>query len=168
MEVTEAIRARRSIRKYKSGAEIPQQDINLILEAAMLAPSAGNSRPWEFVVVKSKEKRQEIMKVHPYTRMLLDASLAVVVCGRPDLQAGNLEGFWPQDCGAAIQNLLLQSTALGYGTVWCGVYPIQERVEGICNVLGVTSVPLAVVAIGVPDEQPSARGFYDFERVKYL
>lgn len=53
MEVTEPLRARRSIRKYKSGAEIPQQDIDLILEAAMIASSAEDSRPWEFVVIKS-------------------------------------------------------------------------------------------------------------------
>lgn len=168
MQVTEAIRARRSIRKYKKDAEIPQQDIDLMLEAAMMAPSAGNSRPWEFVVVRSKEKHQEIMEVHPYTKMLADASLAIAVCGRPDLQAGFVEGFWPQDCGAAIQNILLQATALGYGTVWCGVYPIRERVDDLSRILDVTSVPLAVVAVGISDEQPNARGFYDKERVKYI
>jgi len=168
MEVTEAIRARRSIRKYKSDAEIPQQDIDLMLEAAMMAPSAGNSRPWEFVVVKSKEKRQAIMEVHPYAKMLPEASLAIAVCGRPDLQPGILEGFWPQDCGASVQNILLQATALGYGTVWCGVYPVQERIDGVSKILDITSVPLAVVAIGISDEQPTARGFYDAELVKYI
>lgn len=168
MEVTEAIRARRSIRRYKSNAEIPQQDIDLILEAAMMAPSAFNRRPWEFVVVKSKEKRQEIAAIHQYAKMLPDASLAIIVCGRPDLQPGMLEGFWPQSGGAAIQNILLQAYALGYGSVWCGVYPNQQRVDGISRILGITSVPLAVVAVGIADEQPKARGFYDSERVRYI
>lgn len=168
MEVTKAIRARRSIRKYKCDIEIPQKDIDLMLEAAMMAPSAFNSRPWEFVVVKSKEKRKEIMAVHPYAKMLLDASLVITVCGRPDLQPGIPEGFWSQACSAAIQNILLQATDLGYGTVWCGVYPNKERTDGISQVLGITSVPLAVVAVGIADEQPNARGFYDLERVKYV
>lgn len=168
MDVTEAIRARRSIRKYKSDFEIPQSDIDLMLEAAMMAPSAGNSRPWEFVVIKSKEKREAITEIHQYAKMLPDASLAIAVCGRPDLQPGILDGFWPQDCGAAVQNLLLQATALGYGTVWCGVYPVQDRVDGVSRILGITSVPVAVIAIGKSDEQPKAHGFYDSERVKYV
>lgn len=169
MNVTEAIRQRRSIRKFKHGAMIPQQDIDMMLEAAMMAPSAANSRPWEFVVVKNKDVFQEIMEVHPYTGMLADASLAIVVCGRPDLQtAPLLSGYWPQDCGAATENLLLQAAELGYGSVWCGAYPNQERVDGLRRVLDVTSVPVAVVAIGIPDEQPAARGFYDRERVKYI
>lgn len=167
-DVTTVIRARRSIRSYKSGMEIPQQDIDLMLEAAMMAPSAGNRRPWEFVVVKSMEKREEIMQAHEYSHMLREASLGIVVCALPETQTGNLEGFWPQDCGAAIENLLLQAAALGYGTVWCGVYPIQKRVEALRRILDVASVPMAVIAVGVPDEQPKARGFYDREKVKYL
>ena len=51
MNVTEAIRNRRSIRKFQQGVQIPQEDLDLILEAAMMAPSARNTRPWEFVVV---------------------------------------------------------------------------------------------------------------------
>ena len=107
MNTSEAIRARRSIRKYQKGAIIPKEHIEQMLEAAMMAPSACNRRPWEFVVVKKPEVLEQIMEIHPYTQMLKTASLAVVVCGRPDLQEGICDGFWPQDCGAAIENLLL-------------------------------------------------------------
>ena len=55
MNVTEAIRNRRSIRKFQQGVQIPQEDLDLILEAAMMAPSARNTRPWEFVVVENRE-----------------------------------------------------------------------------------------------------------------
>ena len=97
MNVTEAIRKRRSIRKYKEGVKIPQKDIETILEAAMMAPSARNTRPWEFVVVESPAVKQQLMEAHPYCGMLATASLAVVVCGRPDQQEGWESQFWPQE-----------------------------------------------------------------------
>ena len=165
MNGTELIRARRSIRKYKAGEKIPREDIQTILEAAMMAPSANNSRPWEFVVVESREILNQLMTVHQHTAMLATASAAIVVCGRPDLQPG--KSFWPQDCGAAIENLLLQAADLGYGTCWCGCYPVQERAEGVQAILQVTSIPVAIVALGVPDESPAPRGYFDPQRVIY-
>lgn len=167
MNVTEAIRKRRSIRKYQEGVDIPQEDLDQILEAAMMAPSARNTRPWEFVVVENREVLNKFPDIQPYTRMTHTASLAIVVCGRPDLQQdGNI--FWPQDCGAAIENMLLQALELGYGTCWCGLYPAEERVRGFQALLDVESIPMAAVAVGVPAEEPQARGFYDKSRVKYI
>ena len=168
MSALETIRSRRSIRKYKKGAVIPKEDIRQILEAAMMAPSACNTRPWEFVVVENQETIKEIMAAHPYTSMLNTASLAIVLCARPDLQTGKAEGFWPEDCGAAAQKILLAAAGLGYGTCWCGVYPSTERVEALKKILDVSSTPFAVIALGVPDEAPAARGFYDESRVKWL
>ena len=139
MNTSEAIRARRSIRKYQKGAIIPKEHIEQMLEAAMMAPSACNRRPWEFVVVQ-----------------------------KPEVQEGVCDGFWPQDCGAAIENLLLQAGELGYGTCWCGCYPAMKRAEGLQKVLDVTSIPLAVVAVGKADEAPDARGFYDPSRVMWI
>lgn len=168
MNTTEVIRSRRSIRKYVEGVDISKEEIEIMLEAAMMAPSAVNSRPWEFVVVKNREVLGQIMEAQPYTKMLTTASLAIVVCGRPDLQEGRCNAFWPQDCGAAIENLLLQATELGYGTCWCGIYPVEERVKMLREILDVTSTPLAVVAVGRPAEEPTARGYFDAERVKYI
>ncbi len=167
MNTSEAIRSRRSIRKYVEGAIIPQEHYEQILEAAMMAPSACNRRPWEFVVVENREKLEQLMQHQPYTKMLKTASAAIVVCGRPDLQKGICEGFWPEDCGAAIQNLLLQAWELGYGTCWCGLYPAQKP-EVYQEILDVSSMPMAIVAIGVPDEAPAARGFFEADKVKYL
>lgn len=168
MNTAETIRARRSIRKYKKGADVPKEHVRLMLEAAMTAPSACNTRPWEFVVVETDTVKERIMAIHSHTQMLKTASLAIVVCGRPDLQESICPGFWPQDCGAAIQNLLLQAKELGYGTCWCGCYPIMERTAQLKELLDVTSLPLAVIAIGEPDEDPAARGFYEEAKVKYL
>ena len=169
MDVTQAIRSRRSIRKYKSGVKIPQKDLDLILEAAMMAPSARNTRPWEFFVLEKEEIRKSIVDIAPYSSPILSSSLAILVCGRPDLQPGGPERwFFPQDCGAAIENLLLQAHALGYGTVWCGLYPVKEWVEGVQKLLQIESVPMAVIAVGAPDESPDARGYYDQTCVHYL
>ena len=78
MNVTEAIRKRRSVRKYQEGANIPQEDLDQILEAAMMAPSARNTRPWEFVVVENREVLNKFPDIQPYTRMMHTASLAIV------------------------------------------------------------------------------------------
>ena len=160
MNVTEAIRKRRSVRKYQEGANIPQEDLDQILEAAMMAPSARNTRPWEFVVVENREVLNKFPDIQPYTRMMHTASLAIVVCGRPDRQQGRCAEFWPQDCGAAIENLLLQAVELGYGGCWCGCWPVENRALALKELLGTQGMPLAVVALGVPDEAPAARGFY--------
>lgn len=168
MNGSELIRERRSIRKYEEGFLIPREDIEKMLEAAMMAPSARNTRPWEFFVTESDTVKQQLMKAQPYTQMLKTASLAIVVCGRPDLQEGHCDGFWPQDCGASIENILLQAKELGYGSCWCGCYPVMERVTAIQEILHTTSIPVAVVAVGKADETPEARGYFDPSRVTYL
>lgn len=168
MNVTEAIRKRRSIRKYKKGIVIPQEHMDLMLEAAMMAPSAGNTRPWEFLVIENRGIMMKITEINPYSRMLRNASAAIVICAKPEVQSGICSGFWPQDCGAAAENLLLQAAELGYGTCWCGMYPIQHRVQKMQELLNVNSIPYAVIAVGVADQQPEARGYFDPSRVKYI
>ena len=170
MDVREAIRNRRSIRKYQVGAKVPREDIEKMLEAAMMAPSACNTRPWEFVVVLNEEKIRKIIEFSPYTGMMKTASAAIIVCGLPQYlgpQEKKLE-YWPQDCGAAIENLLLEAEALGYGTCWCGFYPDMPRVKQLQDEFDIQSVPLAVVALGVADEKPAARGYYDAKKVRFV
>ena len=166
MDCSEAIRARRSVRKYKKGALIPAEHIRMMLEAAMMAPSAVNSRPWEFYVVQNDEVKQKLMAAHPSCKMLQTASAAIVVCGLPALQPRH--NFWQQDCAAATENILLQATALGYGSCWCGCYPSEPRTADVKAVLGCEGIPVALIAIGLPDETPERRGFYDEKRVKFL
>jgi Nitroreductase len=167
-DITSVIRSRRSIRKFKPGVEIPKEHIHLMLEAAMMPPSACNSRPWEFVVVETPAIREKIANAHPYAKMLHNASLAIVVCALNDAQEGIATGFWPQDCGASVENLLLQAVGLGYGTCWCGLYPNEKIIQPMKDILGVQSMPVALVVIGEADEEPKARGFYDETKVKYL
>ena len=168
MDCTQTIRARRSIRKFKPGVPVPRADVEAMLEAAMMAPSACNMRPWEFFVVENPGLKERLKNAHPYAAMLGDAALAIVVCARPEDQAGVCEGYWPLDCGAAVENLLLQAAALGYGTCWCGCWPLEDRAAAVRDVLGVKSVPVARISVGVPDEDPPARGFYQADKVTWL
>jgi len=155
MEAIEAIMTRRSIRKFKEGG-ISEESIRLLLEAAMSAPSAGNEQPWRFVVIDDRRILDAIPRIHPYTTMLKDAPLAILVCGDTSLE--KYRGFWVQDCSAAVQNLLLAAHAIGLGAVWTGFHPMEDRVEGMRNLLGLPDhvIPLALVPLGHPD-QPSGR-----------
>ena len=166
MQCYEAIRARRSVRKYKKGAQIPADDVKKMLEAAMMAPSAVNSRPWEFYVTDKREMLDKLMQAHPASKMLETASLAIVVCGRPDLQPKH--NFWQQDCGAAIENLLLAALELGYGTCWCGLYPSGDRYKLMQELIDTDAIPMAVIAVGEADEKPERRGFYDETKVRFI
>ena len=101
---------RRSIRKYTNEV-VPEDLIEQILRAGMSAPSAGNEQPWHFIVISDRNVMGEIQKVHPYSHMLKEASHAIVVCGDMSLQ--KYDGYWVQDCSAAMQNMLLMSQELG-------------------------------------------------------
>ena len=168
MTVIEAIRNRRSIRKFKQGAKVTDEQIKLLLEAAMLAPSACNTQPWEFIVVKDRAKLEQIRKVHPYTGMLETASFAIVILALPETQKQPImAGYYPQDCGAATENILLAAVELGLGACWCGVYPKEERIKEIREVLGTEKLPFNVIAVGVPDEDPDPRSKYDESKVTF-
>jgi nitroreductase len=145
---------RRSIRSYRADA-VTEEQIERILRAAMAAPSAGNQQPWEFIVVTDRNLLDKITKVHPYSKMLLEAPAAIIVCGNTSREKH--AGFWVQDCSAAVENMLLEATHWGLGSVWLGVHPRQDRVDGLKKLFNLPEsvIPLAVVALGYAKEQPT-------------
>ena len=169
MELEKVIYGRRSIRKYVKDVVIPEEDIKKILTSAMVAPSACNTRPWEFIVVENQEVKQKLVEAHPHARMILDASICILVVARDDLQKGVCSGYYPQDCGAATENILLTSYDLGYGSCWCGVYPNEDRVNKIKDILNIeVGIPFNIIAIGKADETPMMKGKYEEHKVKYI
>jgi len=168
MTINDAIRARRSIRKYVPDATVSDEQVKSMLEAAMMAANGGNRRPWEFIVVKDRAKLDRIRDVHQYTQMLETASLAIVLCAPKELEENFGSGILPQDFGAATENILLQAVGLGLGTCWCGVYPREDHIKNIREALDIESLPFCVIAVGVPDEEPDARGFYEEAKVQYM
>ena len=119
-------------------------------------------------MVESPAVKDRLREVHPFAGMLQTAALAIVVCALPEAQKKMCPGFFPLDCGAAVENLLLQAAELGYGTCWCGCWPNEEQAEAVREVLGAKSLPVGLVAVGVPDEAPPARGFYEPAKVTFL
>jgi len=105
------------------------------------------------------------MKAQPYTNMLTNASIAVIVCADPELQT--CRGFWVQDSSAATENLLLAAHALGYGATWCGVYPNDDTVWKIREIFDIPKqiYPLCVIAVSVPAEEKPPANRYKEERV---
>ena len=166
--MNELIEKRRSIRKFKPAKPVTKEQLKELMYAAMMAPSACNTRPWEFIAITNREIMDEIMNFHPYTKMLKTASAAIVVVALP--QTGLPEGFYPQDCGAAVQNILLEAVSMGLGTCWCGIYPKKEMVESLQKLLDIskTKVPFCVIAVGIPDESPKARGFFEESKITYM
>ncbi len=159
--------SRRSVRRYLD-KPVEDEKIKKILRAAMYAPSAGNEQPWHFVIVKDKKKLHEITSFHPYTQMLKEAPLGIVVCG----DTSNLKhdgDFWIQDMSASIQNMLLQAEALGIGTCWCGLYPKEQFIERISKLVNLPQhiIPVAIVAVGYPAEKREVGERYKPERVHY-
>ena len=162
MDALEVIFTRRSIRKY-TGEPVKEEELKTILEAGMNAPSANNRQPWQFIVVDDRAKLNAIMEVHPYSGMLAEAPMAIIVCGDTTVSAS----YWQQDCAAATENILLAARALELGTVWMGVYPNAERVAGISALFGLpdTIKPLNIIAVGHPAEQKGRVDRYDESRI---
>jgi len=159
---------RRSIRKFQADKPVTREQLKTLLSAAMLAPSACNSRPWEFIAVTKRELLDEIARVHPYAKMCETATAAIIVVAIP--QTGISEGYFPQDCGAVTENILLQAVSMGLGTCWCGVYPGKERIADFRKLFNVKEpkIPFNVIAIGTPDESPQQRGFFEESKVTFI
>ena len=149
MELLEVIKTRRSIRQFQDRL-VPEDHVNRIIEAAMMAPSAGNQQPWHFVVITDRSKLDAIPSFHPHSKMVLQAPVAILICGDP---AGKpWPDFWVQDCSAAAQNALLAARDLGLGTVWAGIYPVPDRMAGFRSLLAIPEhiYPFALIPIGWP------------------
>ncbi len=165
MDAYEAIMTRRSIRAY-TAQPVGEDLIKELLAAAMSAPSASNRQPWYFVVITERRQLDALTTILPYGQMLKQAPLAIVVCG--DRERQPMDGYWAQDCSAATENLLLAAHARGLGAVWLGVYPREERIQGISRMLGLPEqvTPMAVLSIGYPAEHKGPEDRYDESRIR--
>src|SRR5512137_1279521 len=103
----EEIFKRRSVRKF-TDQSIKDDLIKKIISAGMAAPSAGNEQPWQFIVIRNKQTLKKVSDCSPFAKVAGNAPVAIVVCG--DLSLEKYEGYWVQDCSAAVQNMLLEIT----------------------------------------------------------
>lgn len=154
----EFIFGRRSIRVFTDQV-VSEESVDVLLQAAMSAPSAAAKDPWRFVVVRDPLTRQKIAEALPNGKMIASASVGLVVCG--DLEAAHDRqlSYLLQDCSACIQNLLLAAHLLGLGACWLGVHPREDRIQRLTEILGLPSgiLPVGGIALGYPGEQKEPR-----------
>jgi nitroreductase len=166
MEVLEAIHARRSVRSFRD-EDVPDETIETLLRAAMAAPSANNGQRWRFVVV-----RDPAVKAHlaapagkaPAGRAPVDI---VVLGDTSDTPAS--QPWWAFDCALAIENLMLAAVGEGLGTVWLAGWPNDEWAANTKAAVGAPDhlIPVAVIAVGVPEGPPAQADRYRADRVHH-
>ncbi len=166
MDIIEGIMTRRSIRHF-TGELISDEQLNTILRAGFQAPNAHNLQPWEFIVVRDKDKIKEIKEFHKYAKMVEEAGTLVVVCGDKDKQ--EILGLLVSDTSAAIQNILLASHGLGLGAVWCGIYDIYDYVANFSETLNLPDniLPVGMVVVGNKIKDRSTQDRYDETKIHY-
>lgn len=168
MELSQVLLKRRSVRKFTE-QEVGREMIDKLLHAAMSGPSACNKMPWEFYVVTKTELLEQLRKMTRFSN--INGKLAIIVCGNLSRALPmQLAPFWIQDCSAATENILLAATDLGLGAVWCGVYPQKRNEQKMSQLLELSEkqIPLNIIWIGHPAEEPEARDQYNEKRVHYL
>ena len=146
MDTIEAIHKRRSIRRYKDDA-IPKADLETIVDAGRLAATGSNRQPWDFVVVTSPTVIEEFKVAGSWIEQ---AGAVIVVVMDPSSR------WWIEDGAAAIENMLLASTALGYGTCWVegDALPHAEQFKTLLGVPSEKRV-MALIPVGVAAQIPT-------------
>ncbi len=167
--VYNAIMTRTSIRRYTPQTVEPET-IEKLLRAGMAAPTAGNRQPWEFYVVRDTSIIRQLPTVTKFADpMAQEASVVIVVCGVPSESFPIEPRYWVQDVSAATENILLATHALGLGAVWSGVYPGEERVATLRNLLDVPEklIPFNIIFLGHTDAEPIIKDKWKPEKVHY-
>ena len=165
----ENIMTRTSIRSF-TDRQVSADTIEMLLRAGMAAPTAVNKQPWHFVVVNDRAVLDKLGGEGRQSQMWKESTLAIAVCGDMDKALeGPAQAFWVQDGSAATENILLAAHALGLGAVWTGCYPMMERMTNVSQVLNLPDnlVPLSVIVMGYPNEQPAPKDKWKPENVSY-
>ncbi len=146
MDALEAIRKRRSVRNY-TGEPIPRADLETIVDAGRLAASGYNRQPWDFIVVTDRSMIEQL-KIAAQWMEKAGAIIAVVL--DPTTK------YWLEDGSAAVENMLIAATALGYGSCWLEGYtlPLESQFKALLGVPDDKRL-LTLVPIGVPVEWPT-------------
>ncbi len=175
MEILEAILSRRSIRRYKSHP-VEDEKLKVMLESARLAPSGGNTQPWNFVIVRSDETRKQIVKACHRQNWMLQAPVLLVCVADIRTRIKEQENIVlteksPQielkqiirDTAIAIEHLVLQAESLGLSTCWVAYFE-QEDIRPVLSIPSDKYV-VAVITVGYADESPRARPRRSLEEI---
>lgn len=168
MDTLEAIKTRRSVRKF-SDSPVEDQKLQAVLEAVQAAPSWSNMQCWRLVVVKDAETRAQISdlsyvesffstrgyKSNPAQKGIADAPVVIVLCAVPE-QSGEMKGqrYYMADAGIASENLMLAAHAVGLASVFVGVFD-EEKLGDLLGIpAGIRIV--GVFPVGYPLTEPKS------------
>ena len=157
---------RASVRVVKD-APVEKEKIEMLLKAAMQAPSAGNQRPWEFIVVEDKKTLEQLSETDPYAKFVAKVPAAIVALGNTNEM--RFPEHWEQDLGAACENILLEAVSQELGAVWLGVAPLKERMDHITKVFDLPDNirPYAIIPFGYAKRPYEVEERYDADRVHF-
>jgi nitroreductase len=154
MDVMEAITGRHSIRKYSS-RPIEEEKLNLVLEAARLAPSSANGQNWHFIVVRDKEKLRKLKEAADGQTAVGEAPCALIACGTQNRVMDCGQPTNTVDCSIAMAYMILEAYTLGLGTCWLGHF-YADKVKQALQIPDDVSV-IAFTPIGYPAEAAVVR-----------
>ncbi|MBR0384184.1 MAG: nitroreductase family protein [Eubacteriaceae bacterium] len=156
---------RHSVRQY-DGRPVENEKIDKLLKAGMAAPTAGNQREWEFIVVTDNNLKAEVAACSPYSGCAKDAGVQIVVCG--DTNRLRFPDCMHADLGAVCENILLEAVHLDLDGVWLAFAPYEERMRPLIDLFNLPEniVPFAVLSIGYAKTKKREDGRdYDMSRV---
>lgn len=168
-EAYDCIMTRASCRKFTDSL-VSEAAIDSLLHAAMASPSARDQRPWQFVVITDRETLDTIASRCRNIKMAAQAPMAIAVCSDHEIAPEKPgEEFWVQDVSAVSENILLAAHSMGLGAVWCGIYPVNERVKLISELLELPAnvVPLSIIPVGYPAAPLTPKDKFDAARIHY-
>ena len=160
---------RKSIRKFLD-KEIEDEKIERLLKAGMQAPSAMNSQPWEFIVIKDKKNIKKIEKMSLYSKPAKTSTCCIITLFNKRYIEQYDDYKWiEQDMGACTQNILLQAVEEDLGAVWLGTYPDEERVKYLKENFKIPNniYPYSVIVLGYPIKDYEGTPRFKEERIHY-
>lgn len=159
---------RKSVRHF-TNKEVTDEQLNALLRAAMSAPSAKNIQGWEFLVIKCRDSLNCLAERLPYAKMLLQSSIAIIVCGDISKYSIESQPNWIADCSAAAENLLLAAEAVGLGAVWTAVFPYEARIDAVREITRIPAhiLPLCVIPVGDPAKEEPVKDKWHPEKIHY-
>ena len=170
MECIQAIKGRRSIRRFKD-IPISRDMINQLLNAAQMAPSAGNIQARDFIIVSEKRLREQLAKAAFGQSFIEQAPIDIVVIAnieRSSVRYGKRgELYAIQDATASIMNILLMAYSIGMGSCWVGAFD-EDAIRILLGLHLINIRPIAIIPIGYPDETPITPPRLDLYKLTHL
>ena len=160
------IHNRKSVRNF-TGESVTQNEIDILLKAAMAAPSAVNCQPWEFIIVTDRKTLDKLGDVLTYAKMIFKAGAAIIVCGVPAKAHKQMEEYAVIDYTLSSQNILLAAEAIGLGALWTAAYPYPDRMKSVSSILEIPPdvIPLNVIPLGHPTGEDKPKEKFNSRKI---